>query len=100
MAEAATVESVNGYTGTVVLGTDDLDDTTTIHKFVTVDDLAKLAGIEPGATTDLTGAEIIRAIDTELGGGTWQGGALVALVADLGHVGEALTNRLDLGMIA
>jgi hypothetical protein len=99
MAETTTVESVNGQTGTVVLGTDDLDDTTTVHKFVTADDLAKLAGIEPGATADMAGVEIVRAIDTALGGGTWQGGALVALAADLGHVGDALSNRLDLGMI-
>lgn len=43
------VDSVNGYTGTVVLDPDDLDDTSTTNKFTTAADISKLAGIEAGA---------------------------------------------------
>ena len=35
---------------------------------------AKLNGIESGATADQTGPEIVSAIDTELGGSSWQSG--------------------------
>ena len=37
-------------------------------------DETKLDGIETGATADQTDAEIVDAVDTELGGTTWQGG--------------------------
>ena len=53
-----TVISVNGATGVVVIGPDDLDDTSTTNKFTTSSDISKLAGIESGATADQTGAEI------------------------------------------
>jgi hypothetical protein len=46
---AALVDSVNGQTGDVVLDPDDLDDTTTLHKFTSAGEISKLAGIEPGA---------------------------------------------------
>ena len=36
--------------------------------------LSKLNGIETGATADQTGAEIVTAINTQLGSTTWQGG--------------------------
>lgn len=45
----ALVDSVNGQTGDVVLDADDISDDTTTHKFTTTGDIAKLAGIEPGA---------------------------------------------------
>ena len=48
---AATVDSVNGSTGTVVLDADNIDDASTSHKFVTSDDLTTLAntsGINTG----------------------------------------------------
>ena len=52
------VDSVNGQTGVVVLDADDIDDTSTTHKFTTTGDISKLAGIEAGAqvnvATDLT----------------------------------------------
>jgi hypothetical protein len=48
------VSSVNGQTGAVVLGADDIDDTAAVNKFVGAADLAKLAGIEAGA--DVTDA--------------------------------------------
>lgn len=41
----------------------------------TVAQEAKLAGIETAATADMTGAEIVSAINTNLGGTTWQGGS-------------------------
>ncbi len=40
---AAPVDSVNGNTGVVVLDADDLDDTSTAHKFVTAGDLTTLS---------------------------------------------------------
>ena len=52
------VESVNGYTGVVTLDPDDLDDTSSANKFMTLDQTNKLAGIEENATADQTGSEI------------------------------------------
>lgn len=52
------VDSVNSQTGAVVLDADDIDDTSTTHKFATAAELSKLAGIEAGATADQTDAEI------------------------------------------
>jgi hypothetical protein len=43
------VDSVNGQTGVVVVDADDIDDTSTTHKFTTSSDISKLAGIESGA---------------------------------------------------
>ncbi|WVQ00116.1 tail fiber protein [Synechococcus phage MA10] len=57
-AQVNTVDSVNTQTGAVVLDADDIDDTSTTHKFTTAGDISKLAGIESGATADQTGAEI------------------------------------------
>ena len=37
---------------------DDIDDSSAAHKFTSATEIAKLAGIETGATTDQTGAEI------------------------------------------
>lgn len=47
--------------------------TNTTAAFTTAQE-TKLAGIETGATADMTGAEIVSAIDTQLGSTTWQGG--------------------------
>lgn len=44
-----------------------------LEKFTTAEK-AKLLGVEAGATTDQTGAEIVSAIDAQLGDATWQGG--------------------------
>ena len=41
---------------------------------LTAAELAKLAGIEDGATADQSGSELVALIDIELGGTTWQGG--------------------------
>jgi mannitol/fructose-specific phosphotransferase system IIA component len=45
-AVGGAVDSVNGQTGVVVLDADDIDDTSTTHKFTTAGDISKLAGIE------------------------------------------------------
>ena len=54
----AAVQSVNGYTGVVSLDPDDLDDTSSANKFMTLDQTNKLAAIEANATADQTGSEI------------------------------------------
>lgn len=59
------VDSVNSQTGVVVLDADDIDDTSTTHKFTTAADISKLAGIEANATADQTGAEIKAAYESE-----------------------------------
>lgn len=46
------VDSVNGQTGVVVLDADDIDDTSTTHKFVTSADLTKLANTSGTNTGD------------------------------------------------
>jgi len=48
-----TVASVNGNTGTVVLDPDDLDDTSTTHKFATAAELAKIGHISVTQAVDL-----------------------------------------------
>lgn len=47
--------------------------TNTTASFTTAQE-TKLSGIETGATADMTGAEIVAAIDTNLGSSAWQGG--------------------------
>lgn len=49
---------------------------------------AKLDGIEDGATTDMTGDEIVVAINTKLGGTEWQGGGILT--------GPAIVNAINL----
>ena len=63
-AEVNVVDSVNTQTGAVVLDADDISDSTTTNKFTTASDISKLAGIEPGATTDQTPAEIKTAYES------------------------------------
>lgn len=49
------VDSVNGISqAAVVLDADDIDDTSTAHKFTTASDITKLAGIATGATANDT----------------------------------------------
>ena len=48
------VDSVNGQTGVVVLGADDIDDTSTTNKFVTIADLTKLSNLSGTNTGDQT----------------------------------------------
>jgi hypothetical protein len=56
--QTESVSSVNGEVGTIVLNPDHLDDSLTSHKFISVEELNKLAGIESGATADQTDQEI------------------------------------------
>lgn len=65
LAGGGAVDSVNSQTGTVVLDADDISDTATTNKFTTAGDISKLAGIETGATADMTGAEIKSAYEGE-----------------------------------
>lgn len=60
------VSSVNSQTGAVVLDADDIDDTSTTNKFTTADDISKLAGIESGATSDQSDAEIETAYNNQV----------------------------------
>jgi hypothetical protein len=46
------VDSVNGQTGVVVLDADDIDDTSTTHKFVTSTDITKLSNLSGTNTGD------------------------------------------------
>jgi len=55
----ASVTSVNGQTGVVVLDADDIDATSTTNKFVTAAEKTKLAGIE--AAADVTDAANVTA---------------------------------------
>jgi hypothetical protein len=64
-AEVNAVDSVNTQTGSVTLDADDIDDTSTIHKFATAAQLTKLDGVESGATADQTGSEIKSAYEGE-----------------------------------
>lgn len=54
-AVTGSVDSVNGETGTVVLDPDDLDDTSTTHKFASAAELTKLGNIE--ALADVTDSD-------------------------------------------
>lgn len=62
---ASGVTQINGETGAVTLDADDIDDTSTSHKFATAAQLAKVDGVESGATADQTGAEIKVAYEGE-----------------------------------
>jgi hypothetical protein len=64
-AEVNAVDSVNSQTGSVTLDADNIDDTSTTHKFATAAQLTKLDGVESGATQDQTGSEIKLAYEGE-----------------------------------
>lgn len=64
-AEVNAVASVNTQTGAVTLDADNIDDTSTTHKFATAAQLTKLDGVESGATADQTGSEIKSAYEGE-----------------------------------
>jgi hypothetical protein len=49
--------------------------TTSLAGVMTASDKTKLDGIESGATGDMTGGEIVSAINAELGSSNWQAGA-------------------------
>ena len=71
-AEANDVNSVNTKTGTVVLDPDDLDDTSTINKFISATELSKLAGIEDEA--DVTDSSNVSAAGAAMAGGAFHDG--------------------------
>jgi len=47
------VDSINGFTGVVVLDADDISDASTAKKFTTASDILKLSGIQPGAEVNV-----------------------------------------------
>ncbi len=66
------VDSVNTQTGVVVLDADDIDDSSTTHKFVSAADITKLGGIATGAEVNAvdsvntqTGAVVLDADDID-----------------------------------
>lgn len=72
-AGEGTVTGVNGQTpvdGEVTLDPDDLDDTSTAHKFATAAELSKLAGIEAGAEVNDSAAEVLAKLVTVDGTGS------------------------------
>jgi hypothetical protein len=71
-AEPNAVDSVNSMTGAVVLDPDDLDDTSTTHKFISATELSKLAGIEEAA--DVTNATNVAAAGAAMAGGAFHDG--------------------------
>jgi hypothetical protein len=89
------VDSVNGYTGTVVLDPDDLDDTSTTNKWTTAADISKLAGIEAGAQVNTvtsvngeTGAVVIQTVTEvvkNVSGGTLVKGTPVHVTGSTGN---------------
>ncbi|MEO3415046.1 hypothetical protein AAFO92_10345 [Roseovarius sp. CAU 1744] len=98
-AEVNAVNSVNGATGAVNLNADDIADDATTHKFATAAQLAKIDAIEAGATGDQSGAEIVSAIDAELGGATWQSGGTGGGTVDkiTGVAQDRILGRLSAG---
>jgi len=64
-ADVSPVTSVAGETGVISAG-----------------DLRTALNVEDGSTADQTGAEIVSALDTELGGSTWQSGGSVPVEDD------------------
>ena len=50
---ASDVQSVNGFTGVVILNADTISDTSTTNKFTTASEKTKLAGIEAGAQANV-----------------------------------------------
>jgi len=89
-AEVNAVDSVNGSTGAVVLDADDIDDSSTAHKFTSAADISKLAGIEAGATTDQTGAEIKSLYEAEANTNAFTDAEKTKLAA-IGTVKSSLT---------
>lgn len=86
--EGGLVDSVNGKIGNVTLDADDIDDTTTSHKFVTASDLANLenlSGVNTG-DQDLSGL----ATKAELASKADDSTLLSALPADIGSNGQVL----------
>ena len=104
-AEAITalqaVASVNTQTGTVVIDPDDLDDTSSTHKFVTSTDkthLSNLSGTNSGDQTTITGnagtatkLATARTID----GQSFDGSADITVIAPGTHAATSKTTPVD-----
>lgn len=97
------VSSVNSQTGAVILDADDLDDTSTINKFVTSADLTKLSNLS-GTNTgdqDLSGKQDILVSGTNIktvNGNTLLGSGNVSISSSVawGGVTGTLSDQTDL----
>ncbi|MFO1152256.1 MAG: hypothetical protein U1E42_01140 [Rhodospirillales bacterium] len=91
------IATVFGRTGTVLAQANDYNAGQVLEtanaKIMTASERSKLASIESAATADQTGAEIVTAINTELGGTTWQGGGAIATV--FGRTGTIVAQPKD-----
>ncbi|MBM4644177.1 hypothetical protein GS464_16310 [Rhodococcus hoagii] len=100
------VDSVNGQTGEVELDADDIDDSSTTHKFASSSELSKLAGIATGATANDTDSNLknranhtgTQAISTVTGLQTALDGKETKTqfnVKDYGALGDGTTDDTD-----
>jgi hypothetical protein len=95
------VDSVNGQTGTVVLDPDDLDDTSTTHKFVTAAEktkLSNLSGTNTGDQTTVTGnAGTATALQTSrnIDGQAFNGTADITVIAPGTHAATSKATPVD-----
>lgn len=86
------VDSVNGFTGTVVLDPDDLDDSATTNKFTTASDISKLSGIE--AAADVTDATNVAAAGAVMDG-DFSANGLMARTAAGAYASRTITGTTD-----
>ena len=91
------VSSVNGQTGVVVLDPDDLDDTSTAHKFISAAELSKLAGIEAGA--DVTDAANVISALSGISVGAHSDVDLAGITNGQGLVYNSTTQTLEPGIV-
>tara|TARA_R100000353_G_scaffold38311_3_gene30356 strand:- start:1775 stop:3217 length:1443 start_codon:yes stop_codon:yes gene_type:complete len=76
--EAAPVDSVNTQTGAVVLDADDIDDTSTTHRFTNASDISRLSAVEAGAQVNT-----VDSVNTQTG----------AVVLDADDISDATTTN-------
>lgn len=98
VAAGAPVQSVNTQTGIVSLDADDIDDTSTTHKFASAAQLASIAtAIQPGDNiSDLTNdASFITAAGAPVQSVNGDTGVVVLAAADIADLGTLATQDAD-----
>lgn len=94
---AVPVTSVNGQIGDVVLDADDIDDTSTTHKFVTAGDITKLSNLS-GTNTGDQDSDTVSNVSTVTG--LTVSDALETLDSDIGDVASDVSDiQSDIGDI-